>query len=168
MTPHWVLVGLMGAGKTTVGELLAKRSGRAFIDNDVQLSATSGRSPRQVQDDEGVAALHALERRALVVALESQPPAVIAAAASVVDDAGCRALLSRSAVVIWLDADVDELARRVHTSSLRPLAMDAVAQFRNQFASRAPLFAEIADITTDAGMRPSQVVNELLTQLSPG
>lgn len=155
----------MGAGKTTVGELLAKRSGRVFIDNDVQLSATAGRTPRQVQADEGVAVLHELERQALVLALESQPPAVIAAAASVVDDAGCRALLSRLAVVIWLDVEVDELARRVHASSHRPLVTDAVAQLNQQSASRSPAFAEIADITVDARRSPAEIVDGLLAQL---
>jgi shikimate kinase len=166
MPRHWVLIGLMGAGKTTVGELLASRSGRRFFDNDAQLSAITGRTARRVQAEQGREALHELERQALANAVAAQPPAVIAAAASVVDDPASRELLRREADVVWLTAAVDELARRVGTEQHRPVDADARAQLREQSASRSASFAEVADIRVDADRPPSEIVDDVLVALS--
>jgi shikimate kinase len=119
-----------------------------------------------VQTVDGPDALHELEHRALADALESQPPAVIAAAASVVDDAEARELLRRAGVVIWLTADVDELARRVQTAGHRPLALDPTPQLRQQFATRAASFADVADVVVDAKRDPKDIVDELIVELA--
>jgi len=148
-----------------VGELLARRSGRDFVDNDAQLAAVTGRTAREVQTNDGPEALHELERKGLATALGSQTPAVIAAAASVIDDPDSRRLLQRTATVIWLTADVDELAKRARRQRHRPLASDSTAQLRQQSATRTPLFAELADIVVDATRPPSDIVDEVLPQL---
>jgi shikimate kinase len=155
----------MGAGKTTVGELLARRAGREFVDNDAQLAAVTGRTARDVQADEGTEALHELEREGLATALESHTPSVIAAAASVIDDPDSRRLLDDTATVIWLTADVDELAKRAREQPHRPLASDALAQLRQQASARNPLFAEVADLVVDASRPPSDIVDDVLPKL---
>ena len=110
---HLVLVGLMGAGKTTVGARVASRLGLAFADGDRLLEASAGRTAATLRDEEGVEALHLAESRALRDALASVVPSVIAAAAAVVDDPACRAALrSPGVAVAWLRADPAILGRR--------------------------------------------------------
>ena len=106
-----------------MGELLARRSGRDFVDNDAQL-------------------------------------------ASVIDDPDSRRRLQRTATVIWLTADVDELAKRARRQRHRPLASDPTAQLLQQSSTRAALFAEVADIVVDATRPPVTIVDEVLPQLA--
>jgi shikimate kinase len=86
-TRHVALVGLMGTGKSTAGRIVARRLGRPYVDNDDGLEAAAGRTAREIQDDDGEEALHALELEVLRGALARTEPAVIGAAASVVDSA---------------------------------------------------------------------------------
>ncbi len=117
---HLVLVGSMGAGKTTIGTLLAERIGRPFIDSDPQLLALTGQSGREVAAAEGVERLHHLESDALREALSSRRPAVIAAAASIADDEEALSAVKRSgALVVMLEADPDTLAARALTGDHR-------------------------------------------------
>lgn len=82
---HVVLIGPMGCGKTTVGTLVAARLGREFVDNDVALEAVTGATARRIEEEFGTADLHRRERGVFDAALQRVQPAVIAAAASVVD-----------------------------------------------------------------------------------
>lgn len=166
MAEHWVLVGLMGSGKTTIGRLLAARAGRDFIDNDAQLMATTGRTAAELQAEHGRDALHRFEREALVTALDGHVPAVIAAAASVVDDPQTRAVVRRAATVIWLDVDPEELARRVRRPSHRPLSSDPLPQLEEQHRVRAAALQEVADLVVAADGTPEQIVDEVWRQLS--
>src|SRR4051794_31328522 len=83
---HVVLVGMMGAGKTTVGSRLARRLDRPFVDSDVQVERRAARTVRQIFETEGEAAFRAIESEALAEALASEEPAVIAAAGGTVLD----------------------------------------------------------------------------------
>jgi shikimate kinase len=110
---HLVLVGLMGAGKTTVGMLVAARLGLPFRDGDAMLEAATGRTAAAIRDADGAEALHREERRVLAEALAAAEPSVIAAAAAVVDDPPSRAALrARGVAVAWLRADAAVLGRR--------------------------------------------------------
>jgi shikimate kinase len=166
VTDHWVLVGLMGVGKTTVDRLLAAVTGRRFVDNDEQLHAFTGRTAREIAERDGLEPLHHFEREALVHALDAREPLVIAGAASVIDDAPTRAVLHERARVIWLDADIDELTRRVRGQAHRPLANDVFAQLDRQEAARDPLYRASADIVVDANQPPDQVVVQLLERIN--
>ena len=90
---HILLVGLMGAGKTTIGRELAGRLGRPFLDSDAQLAALGGRTAREIAAADGIERLHELEATALLAALDEPVPSVIAAAASVIEDPASRAAL---------------------------------------------------------------------------
>jgi shikimate kinase len=83
----------------------------------------------------------------------------------VVDTVETRERLRRDAVVIWLNADVEELARRVRSARHRPVASDPSPQLRQQLVTRSALFADAADIVVDAARRPSDIVDDLLVQL---
>jgi shikimate kinase len=110
---HLVLIGLMGAGKTTVGTRVAARLGLAFADGDRLLERSTGRTAAALRDAHGVEALHLAESQTLCDALASDVPSVIAAAAAVVDDPACRAALrSPGVAVAWLRADPAILGRR--------------------------------------------------------
>lgn len=146
-----VLVGLMGAGKTTVGRRLAERLGWTYVDNDAALPAPPG----DVAAEQGLDALHAAEAAALRRALAATD-AVVAAPASAVLDGGLRALLGAERVV-WLRARPETLAARV-AGTPRPVVGGA--------GEREAGFGAVADVVVDVDARtPDEVVDEILARL---
>lgn len=150
-----VVLGLMGAGKSTVAGLMAGELGWAVRDSDRDLEAALGHTAAQLQQAEGTEALHALESRHLLDSLAARPPAVIAAAASTVEVPGCRTALG-SAFVVWLDADPVVLAARFDAGPHRPhYGVDQLVVLRAQDRARRPLFEAVADLRLDSGaMQP--------------
>lgn len=147
---HVVIVGLMGAGKTTVGERLGRDLGIPFVDGDVALRAATGRDASTIAASDGVAALASREARVLLDALAAPAPSVVAAAASVVDDPACRrALRGPGIVVVRLRARPRTLAAR-HAAAphRRPLGPDLVAGYARQSRARAARFAAIRPVVT--------------------
>jgi shikimate kinase len=160
LTPdrHVVLLGPMGAGKTSVGTALAGLLGRTFVDNDVELSARTGDSAAGIAAEEGLDALHDLEAEELRAALRRRPGAVLAAAASVVDRPDARALLAGH-VVVWLDAPPDVLDRRIAGSRHRPdLPAHGEGSAADLAERRRERFAAVADLRVDAGTGPPEDV----------
>jgi shikimate kinase len=136
----------MGTGKTSVGEPLARRLGRPFVDNDRVLEAIAGATAREVAQREGIDALHRLEATMLRAALDREEPSVVAAAASVVDDEGIRDAL-REHVVVWIDADLEDLAAKVGRKPHRPYPdRDPVELVAELHARRAPWYRELAAV----------------------
>jgi len=145
-----VLLGLMGAGKTAVGEELARRLGFTFSDSDRTILAGTGKTAREIQEEADVAPLHALEARHLLDALSSPGPAVIGAAASVVENERCRsALRAASVCCIWLRATPVTLATRFASGPHRPTFGDPSVFFRDQSALRSPHFEALSAVTID-------------------
>jgi shikimate kinase len=172
--PHVVVVGSMAVGKSTVGRALAARLGRPFRDSDDDLEATRGLTGRELAEREGVDALHRWEAEHLRAALARTPPAVVAAAASVVDDEACLAAL-REPFVVWLRAPAAVLARRIANGTgtrdhRRPLGdATAVAELE---AHRADGFAAVSDLTIDTvadgtTTSPGAIVATILAALQP-
>jgi shikimate kinase len=144
---HIVLIGMMGAGKSSVGRVLARRLGRELHDSDDMIEARTGRSVREIWTTDGEAAFRAIESEVLLDALAAEPPAVIAAAGGVVLSADNRIALSGDdAHVVWLLADVDVLVERVRSGMHRPLLdEDPEGTLRRMYEERSELYKEVAD-----------------------
>jgi len=152
-TRHCVLVGLMGAGKSTVGVSLARRLDRPFHDSDADIQAATGLTVRELLDRDGVEAMHALEAGHLLDALADPVPSVIAAAASIIDVPACvQALGAADVYVVWLRASPDVLAERFPSADdHRPAYGERPATFLSeQLESRATALEAVADVIVDA------------------
>lgn len=159
-----VVLGLMGSGKTTVGQGLSAALGRPLHDSDADLLARTGRSARDIAAGEGMDALHAMELAHLLEALAAPEPAVIAAAAAVIDAPAGRAALAAPGVrVVWLRIDPATAVRRGRGGSHRP-DHDLIAQA----ARRDPWFADVADIVLDVTTDDAaSVIARLVAWASP-
>ena len=144
---HIVLVGMMGAGKSSVGRILAHRLDRPLLDSDEMVEQRTGRTVREIWADGGEPAFRALETEVLADALHSDQPSVVAAAGGVVLSEANRGLLQSSdAHVVWLLADVEVLLQRVRNGMHRPLLdEDPEGALRAMFDTRAGLYKEVAD-----------------------
>ncbi|HEY2331262.1 MAG TPA: shikimate kinase [Acidimicrobiales bacterium] len=162
---HLVLVGMMGAGKTTVGSRLARLLDRPFVDSDVEVERRSARSVRQIFADDGEAAFRALESEVLAEALGSEEPSVIAAAGGTVLDELNRRRMRQCGVVVFLDARPAALATRVGGDDHRPLlGDDPAAALVRLDELRRPLYLEashhVVDVSAPTG--PDAVVQRVL------
>jgi shikimate kinase len=163
---HLVLVGLMGVGKTTAGEVVAERLGRQLVDSDLRIESLTGRTVKQILADDGVDELRRHEAEALFDALADREPRVIAAAGGVVLDADHRERLKAAdAEVVWLRADPSTLAPRAATRDHRPwLDTDPVGTLQRMHSERADLYLEVADRVVDVdGLTPQQVADRIVS-----
>jgi shikimate kinase len=165
---HLVLVGLMGAGKTTVGRALAARLDRAFVDTDELIAAACDADVREIFFVEGEAGFRARERVALADACAAPAPLVIACGGGAVLDAGNRATMRAAGLVVWLRAAPEELAARVEDAGDRPLldgvpALDALERLATM---RAPAYEAAAHVIVDTdGLTPTEVAERVLEEL---
>jgi shikimate kinase len=123
---HLVLIGLMGAGKTTVGQRCAEELGRGFVDTDDLIVANAGASVAEIFAAEGEQAFRAREHAALVDAVASPEPLVIACGGGAMVDAENRRAVRDTGFVVWLACAPAELAARVERdgTASRPLLAD--------------------------------------------
>jgi shikimate kinase len=118
---HLALVGLMGAGKTSVGRACARRLDRLFVDTDEIVETSSGRSIAEIFAHDGEAAFRALERVAVAQTCAASTPTVIACGGGAVLDAENRRILRASCCVVWLRVAPAALAVRIGAGAGRPL-----------------------------------------------
>lgn len=145
-----LLVGMMGAGKTTVGRLVAARRGWPYVDSDAQVERRTGRSVAELFATAGEDAFRAAESAVLADAAARPGPAVVSVAGGAVLDPANRSLLRRAGVVVWLRAEPATLAARVGDGAGRPLLGDDPAGVLARLdAERRPFYAEIADAVVD-------------------
>ncbi len=155
----------MGAGKTTVGRVLANRLGRELIDSDHRIEALTGRTVKQILADDGVDELRRHEGEALTDALAGSAAAVIAAAGGVVLDGRHRDRLVKSdAYVVWLDADPSSLGDRTLSREHRPwLDDDPAGTLKRMHDEREPLYREVADaIVMVSGLTPDEIADRIV------
>ena len=138
-----VLVGLMGAGKSTVGRRLAKRLGLPFVDSDDAIEDAAGFSAAEVFERYGEADFRDGERRLVARLIEGQVR-VIATGGGAFVDPRTRELLNERAITVWLDAPVDVLADRTGRRDTRPLLRnsDRKGTLERLAEQRGPAYAE--------------------------
>jgi shikimate kinase len=160
-----VLVGPPGAGKTTVGAVLARRLGVALRDTDADVEAAAGKAIAEIFVDEGEAHFRELERRAVRAALTGHR-GVVSLGGGAVMDAGTRGLLAGGPVV-FLEVALGDAVRRVGLDAPRPLlAVNPRRRWRTLMEQRRPLYAEVARAVVDtAGRDPEETAQAVLDAL---
>jgi shikimate kinase len=149
LPPRVMLIGMMGAGKTTIGKEVVDLTGWAYVDNDAVLAEVTGHPLAEAAKLLGWDGLHDAEVTCLRVILDRPGPFVAGAAASVVERADGRALL-REAYVVYLRASVETLVQRVGSGAGRPwLDGDPAEFFRQQYEQRGTWFEGVADLVVD-------------------
>ena len=163
---HIVLIGMMGAGKTTVGSRLARVLDRPFIDSDVQVEQRTARTVREIFESDGEPAYRAIESEVLAEALASEEPAVIAAAGGTILDPNNRRRMKECGTVVFLEAKPSDLVPRVGGQDHRPLLRDDPAGVLQQMDEvRRPLYEETADFVVDASSAPPDELVEQIVKL---
>jgi len=146
------LVGLMGAGKTTVGKLLAKHLGKTFVDADHEIEARTGVKIPVIFEIEGEAGFRKREE-AVIADLTSRPNIVLGTGGGAVLSAHNRELLRAHGTVVYLRGTPEQLYERTRRDKNRPLLQggDPLAKLRELFVQRDPLYREVADLVVDTG-----------------
>ncbi|MDJ1642273.1 3-dehydroquinate synthase [Streptomyces pakalii] len=163
--PLVVLVGPMGVGKSTVGELLAARLGTTYRDTDADVVAEAGKPIAEIFYDEGEEHFRALERRAVAAAVAGHPGVLSLGGGAVLDGATRELLAGRP--VVYLSMDVDEAVRRVGLGAARPLlAVNPRRQWRELMDARRHLYEEVARtvVPTDENT-PEEVAQAIIDAL---
>jgi shikimate kinase len=163
-----VLVGLMGAGKSTIGAACARRLGRPLVDTDELVVAASGRTVAQLFADEGEAGFRAWEHQALSDACAAPEPLVIACGGGAVLDPANRAAMRATGLVVWLRASPEELAQRVGDDPERPLlaGAPAVVALERLARLRASAYEAAAHVVVDTdGLGVAAVTERVLEEL---
>ncbi len=158
-----VLVGMMGAGKTTIGRRLAMRVGLPFVDVDSEIEKAAGQSVADIFAAYGEEHFRAGEQRVFLRLLE-EGPRVLASGGGAFMSEIIRDQIAQHGISIWLQADFDTLFRRVSRRSHRPLLKTENPKqvLRDLISTRDPIYAR-ADITAHARDVPhDQVVSEIL------
>jgi shikimate kinase len=166
--PNLILVGPMGAGKTSIGRRVAERLGLRFVDADVELEAQTGASVNTIFELEGEAGFRARERL-LLAELCAAPGQVIATGGGAVLDAENRRTLARHGFVVYLRTSIERQLQRLQRDRSRPLlrAPDRRQRLEQLAAQRGPLYREIADLEFESEhVGVGSAVEVLLAQLA--
>ncbi|WP_353328061.1 shikimate kinase [Chitiniphilus shinanonensis] len=160
---NFFLVGMMGAGKTTVGRALAKATSKQFHDSDHEIEARTGVRVPIIFELEGEAGFRAREA-AMIAELAEQQDVVLATGGGAVLDPANRAVLRRHGYVIYLRASVDDLYQRTAHDKNRPLLQTANPRerIRELFEVRDPLYRDVADLVIDTSRQSVQQLTQAL------
>ena len=165
--PHLVLIGPMGAGKSSLGRRLADLWGLPFVDLDHEIETRAGTAIPTIFACEGESGFRRRECETLAQVL-SRESSVVATGGGAVLDPGNRALIRLHGFVVHLDIDLDEQLQRLARDRSRPLLVgaDRSEVLARLAAERGPLYAEVADLTfPPAGMSPTDAAEQLAERL---
>ena len=160
------LVGLMGAGKTSIGKRLAQELHLPFVDADSEIEQAAGQSIEDIFERHGEAFFRDGERRVIARLLDG-PPHVLATGGGAFMDASTRALLKERAITIWIKADIEILLSRVARRNHRPLLKhgDKRAILERLMSERHPIYAEATFTIDSSDGPPEETVASIMTHL---
>ncbi len=162
-----VLVGLMGAGKTTIGRRLARRLDIPFADADREIEKAAGKTVQEIFDEDGEEFFRSGERRVIARLLDNGPQ-VLATGGGAWMSGETRAKVAEKGISVWLRADLDILMERVSRRPGRPLLQnpDPRAVMEKLINERYPVY-EQADVTVESRNAPHQtIVSDIIRALA--
>jgi shikimate kinase len=155
-----VLVGMMGAGKSSIGRRLASRLGIPFIDADAEIESAAGMTIPEIFEKHGEPYFRAGEARVIARLLDNGPQVLATGGGSVMDPQ-TRALIGQKGISIWLKADIDVLLKRTKRRNDRPL----VEKIKDLLPVREPIYAQ-ADIIIQSRDEPHDtIIDEIMGEL---
>ncbi|HKN41695.1 MAG TPA: shikimate kinase [Sphingomicrobium sp.] len=155
-----VLVGMMGAGKSSIGRRLASRLGIPFIDADTEIVSAAGMTIPEIFEKHGEPYFRAGEARVIARLLDNGPQVLATGGGSVIDPQ-TRALIGQKGISIWLKADIDVLLKRTKRRNDRPL----VEKIKDLLPAREPIYAQ-ADIIIQSRDEPHDaIIDEIMGEL---
>ncbi len=167
ISDNLVLIGMPGAGKSTVGVILAKRIGFNFVDTDLLIQAQQQCRLQEIIDCQGLERFRQIEEQVLL-RLDVRRT-VVATGGSVIYGRNGIESMRRNSRLIYLQVPLDELQRRIADMGQRGLVMAAGQSFSDLYCERTPLYLEYADMTVDcAGLNAEQVAARIESSLLEG
>ena len=155
-----VLVGMMGAGKSSIGRRLASRLGIPFVDADTEIVSAAGMTIPEIFEKHGEPYFRAGEARVIARLLDNGPQVLATGGGSLMDPQ-TRALIGQKGISIWLKADVDVLLKRTKRRNDRPL----VEKIKDLLPVREPIYAQ-ADIIIQSRDEPHDtIIDEIMGEL---
>jgi shikimate kinase len=155
-----VLVGMMGAGKSSIGRRLAGRLGIPFVDADTEIVSAAGMTIPEIFEKHGEPYFRAGEARVIARLLDNGPQVLATGGGSVMDPQ-TRALIGQKSISIWLKADIDVLLKRTKRRNDRPL----VEKIKDLLPVREPIYAQ-ADIIIQSRDEPHDtIIDEIMGEL---
>ncbi len=154
-----VLIGMPGAGKSTVGVILAKAAGLQFCDTDLIIQQKTGRKLQEIINSDGIEKF--LKTESDVLSLLSVENSVIATGGSAVYSEAAMQNLKRTGVAVWLDVPLCEVKRRIDNITTRGIVMHPGESLESIYAERLPLYRKYADITVSCSATEETVENIL-------
>jgi len=160
-----ILVGMPGAGKSTLGIMLAKELGLDFLDTDVSIQVHENRTLQDIMDSEGYMKLREIEEIVLLKT-DANGKVISTGGSAVYSDAGMLHLKTQG-TVIFLDVTLDELRRRIHNFDTRGIARRPDQSFEELFDERCALYNKYSDISFDCnGKTPAEILEAIQAALS--
>ncbi len=160
MKTNLTLIGMPGAGKSTVGIILAKDMGFGFIDTDVLIQINQQKTLQQILDESGHLTLRNIEEKE-ILKLNVQKH-IIATGGSVAYSPKAMELLQKISCIVFLKVDIDELKRRIHNYETRGIAKAPTQTFMELFEERQQLYEKYAEITIiGGGLNQNEIADEV-------
>lgn len=159
-----ILIGMAGAGKSTIGPLLAEKLGYGYVDTDDLIAASRGRSLQEILDSLGQQDFRKLEKQTMLsLSLHRH---VIATGGSVIYSDAAMRHLAEIGLIVLLDVDLETLEKRVDNQDSRGLINLGGSSFDELFCKRRPLYEKYADLTVDCtGLNKEELLDRLVAMI---
>jgi len=163
-----LLIGMMGAGKSTVGFALSQRLNIKFIDTDDVIEKTEGKSMNEIFSDKGAPYLQNLEKDVIKNVLLNKQPQVVSIGGNAYDDDDNRKIIKQNSITVYLEVEYDVLLERVKRKNTRPLLEqgDKVEVFKKIFDEKTPIYKSADIIINTTYLNKETAINLILKSIN--